>query len=95
MVNSKKSSFGWVAVGILGAFVVCLCLFSVLAVSLFFFNPRSEPTPISPEPTTEPLDTGDTLSTLSAVEVPLADPAAIAERLLGLEDVPRTVAQEA
>jgi len=95
MFNSKNSSIGWVAVGLLGTLVVCLCLFSAIAVSLFIFNPGTEPTPISLVPTTVPLDSGDTISTLSAVEVPLADPAAIAERLLGLEDVPRTLAQEA
>jgi len=95
MSDSKKSRVIWLAVGLSVALVICLCLSSALGAYLLLFKSGAVPTPVSIAPTSVPLDSGDTISTLSAVEVPLADPPAIAERLLGLENVPRTLRQEA
>jgi immune inhibitor A len=95
MARSKTTSLVWIAVGLLGAMVICLCLFLAIAISLISMNSPAEPTPISYEPTAVPLGTTDTVSLLSSVEVPQSDPVDIAERLLGLEDVPRTIVQEA
>jgi hypothetical protein len=95
MTNLKNSKGIWLAAGLSGALVLCLCLLLILAGVFLYLDSNVETTPVVFVPTPVPINSRDTLSTLSSVEVPLADPPRIAERLLGLTGIPRTIAQEA
>jgi immune inhibitor A len=93
-MNEKKFPIGWFGLGLIGILIVCLCLVTPL-VAVILARPTSEPTPISQEPTPTFESSADGVDILSNVEVPMADLPSIAERLLGLENVPRILVEEA
>jgi immune inhibitor A len=95
MQEEKKSPIGWFGLGLLGTLAVCFCLVTPLVVVILVNPTVSAPTSVSQEPISTSVPSRDTVDMLSNVDVPLADLPAIAERLLGLENVPRVLAGEA
>jgi immune inhibitor A len=95
MQKEKKFPIGWFGLGIIGTLIACFCLITPLIVAILVYTSIPESTPVSQEPTPNLEPSGDTIDVLSSVEIPTADLPAIAERLLGLETVPRVLVQEA
>ena len=95
MQREKSSYIGWIGIGLFGVVVVCFCLIPPLIVGVLLNPYKPSPTPVAQEPTPSPEFPLVTIDILSNIEVPMADPPEIAERLLGLQDVPRVLAQEA
>ena len=95
MQSEKKFPVGWLGLGLLSALLFCFCLVTPLIVVILALPPMPESTPITQKPTPSYEPSLDTVELLSNVEVPMADLPGIAERLLGLEAVPRVLEQEA
>jgi len=101
MQKQKKFPVGWFGLGLFGTLVVCLCLVTPLVVIILLYPSILDLTTTSQEPTTTLQITPSsepslaTIEVLSNVEVPIADLPDIAERLLGLEDIPRVLSQNA
>ena len=101
MQKQKKFPVGWFGLGLFGTLVVCLCLVTPLVVIILLYPSILDLTTTSQEPTitfqTTPSSEPPlaTIEVLSNVEVPIADLPDIAERLLGLEDIPRVLSQNA
>jgi len=100
----EKNSTGCIVLGILGILAICFCLVTALVALLILLPSRSNPTPTpnlnstSPEPnlsTEIPRATEDARDGFPYEEAPMADLPDIAERLLGLEEIPRVLSQEA
>jgi immune inhibitor A len=95
MSKEGRSSTGWIVIGILSVMAICLCVFTVTASSVFLLWHSLKGTRVSYESTPDPALSRDTIDLLSHMEVPLAYPVEIAERLCGLNDIPEVLAQEA
>jgi immune inhibitor A len=101
MIMSDKSNswIQWLVVGIFASMIVCLCsILSIGGTAMLLL--RSTATPALPvfNPTEAPPIEAKDLEmreTLANTVVPLADPIDLAERLLGLENIPRVVATHA
>lgn len=96
-LGEKNNSEGilWIAVGTLSVMAICLITAAFVVTAALLIRPSSG---ASPDPTVQVENSDlaeETLSTLSSVEVPSADPPSIAERLYHLENVPDVVAEQA
>lgn len=92
--NTPPNDIGdilWIGIGVLGALATCLLMTVVVIFSIFVSGTRSSSTSSSSNPPLELDLAEETLSILSSVEVPLADPPAIAERLLHIPGIPNVV----
>jgi immune inhibitor A len=102
MDTPKKHSTWWIVGAILGAMLCCLILGSSSLMASILLIYRSTPTPtvaaeIPPATPAPPLtiEVESSLLALTEMDVPIADPVALAERLRGLENVPRILATSA
>jgi hypothetical protein len=91
-LNEKKDNdLLWLGLGVLGGLSLCF-LMAVFSISLYSLIPAK---PIPPTEAPTPVGEADlaeeTLSLLSAVDIPIANPPEIAERLLGISGIPEIV----
>ena len=96
-LSQKNMSDGilWIAAGTIGVMAICLIIAAFVVTAALLIRPSSGPLPDPTVQVENPDLAEETLSTLSSVEVPSADPPSIAERLLHLEHVPDVVAEQA
>ncbi len=94
MEREKKSSAGWVILGLLGLTAVCLCLICLATFILLIVGAIELIEPTQPPAPLITTTTYDTEQALSSVEVPISDLVSLAERLQNLEDVPRVLAEK-
>ncbi|MGD8814582.1 MAG: hypothetical protein PVI78_08925, partial [Anaerolineales bacterium] len=106
MSEKTGSWIQWLVVGIFASMIVCLCtIISIGGTAMWLLRPTSTPAGASINPTVTvlvptdvpPIEAKDieTRDILSNTIVPLADPIDLAERMLGLENIPRVVATQA
>jgi hypothetical protein len=92
--NPENNDIALIGIAVLFAMATCLLVAALVIVTLLMTRPGSRDEVDTGDPVVEPNLAEETLSRLSSVEIPSADLPTIAERLLGLREVPAVVDDE-
>jgi hypothetical protein len=93
ITKKNNNDIVWIGIGVLGTMAICLLVAAVVIASLLNVRSRTSAVSDTTDLVAESRLAEETLLLLSSVEVPIADPPAFAERLLGLDGVPMIVSE--